>query len=354
MGIAMADIANRNAGDTLVIEDRMRTVWATRAFGVLFSGVPVVLMLFLVAKAVSQPQAEIFAIVLFGFLILGFVALSGVQLLLADHHRTTFDRATRQITLAVTNPKRQLAETYAFADVQTVGVVQWPGSRGKVIIRPVLNLTGEREVHTIGQSLPRADAEAAVAKIAQFLAVPQDTLRDGRVAQVETIKDADADADGSGSLRLGPDLHGHWRARVLGLVTAVPVTWAVYSLVMRTMVKPDMIELLIGGFVLSGFVAITCTFLFAPIKSTTVDAAGQVIKLQQVDCLGRHTEQVIAFADVKHMGVAARNNWRGGRPHQLVLNLRDGRELAVARAQPFNDAERTAKRLAQVVGVAVV
>jgi hypothetical protein len=353
MGIAVTDIiASAIANDPLIIEDRMPTVWATRAFGVLFTAVPIVLLLVTVASAVARPSAQMIVILPLCFLILGLVALGGSQLLLADHHKTTFNRATQQITVLATNPQRQIAETFGFAEVQSVGVVQWPGSRGKVIIRPVLNLTDGREVHTTGQSLTRGAAEAAVAKIAQFLGVPQDTLRDGRVAQLEAVNEAEGGGDGS--LRIGPDLRGHWRARALGLGMAIPVTWAAHGLITRTVAKPDMLGLLIGGFVLSGFAAITCTLLFATIKSTTVDAASQMIKLQQVDCLGRHAEQVIAFADVKQMGVAARSNWRGGRPHQPVLTLHDGRELAVAHAQPFNDAERTAKRLAQVVGVAVV
>jgi hypothetical protein len=349
MGIAMADITE----DTLVIEDRKRTVWTTRAFGALFTVVPVLGLLLIVFGAIKEPQKFGFGLPLAGLLILGFVALSGYGLLMSDQQLTTFDRATRQITVLVSNPQRQLTETYSFADVQSVGVVQWPGTKGKVVIRPVLNLTGDREVHTIGQSLPRADAEAAVASIAQFLAVPQDTLRDGRVLQLEAVNDA----DGKGKLRIGPDLNGHWIARAFGLFLAMPVLWGLQGIVSRAITGPakvDVLSLLIGGLALGGFAVIALQLMLATTKSTTVDTAHQQIKLQQADCLGRHAEQVIAFRDVQSVGIVALKSWRSRGAHQPMLTLRDGREFRVASAQPFNDAERTAARLAKVVGVPVV
>jgi hypothetical protein len=347
MGIAMAD-----AGDTLVIEDRMRMIWATRAFGVLFTAVPALLMLVLVYTAITEPKKAGIGIVLFGLVILGFVVLCGSQLLLADHHRTTFDRATGQVTLLVSNPQRQLAETYPLADVQSVGVVQWPGSRGKVVTRPVLNLTGDREVHTVGVSLSRAEAEAAVGKIAQFLAVPQDTLRDGRVAQLEVV-----DGDGNSQVfRIGSDLGGHWVRRAFGLLFAVPVVWGLQGVVTRMMTgsaKVDLLGVVIGGWVLGAFAVTAFLLMFSTAKATVVDATNQRIKLQQVDWLGRHAEQVIAFADVQRVGITQRRAWFGRPAHQPALTLRDGRALEIARSQPINDAERTAQKLAKVVGVPV-
>jgi hypothetical protein len=346
MGIAMVDIA----GNILIIEDRVRTVWATRAFGLLFTVVPVLGLLIILIGVIKEPQKFGIGFPLIAFLILGFVALGGFGLMMSDHQRTTFDRAARQITVLVSNPQRQLAETYPFADVQSVGVVQWPGTKGKVVIRPVLNLTGDREVHTIGQSLPRQEAEAAVTSIAEFLAVPQDTLRDGHVAQLEAINGV----DGNGVLRIGPDLANHWVARAFGLVLAVPVLWGLKGVATRNstgFAKFDVLGVVISGFVIGAFAVKAGILLFATATATTVDTARQQIKLQRVDCLGRRSEQMVAFTDVRRVSVAERRNWLGRRAHQPVLTLHDGRELAVAYAQPFNDAERTAKRLAQVVGV---
>jgi hypothetical protein len=346
MGIAMID----RIGDTLVIQDRMRTVWVTRAFGVLFTAVPALLMLVLVFTAITEPTKAGIGIVLCGLVVLGFVALGGSTLLLADHHRTTFDRATGKVTLLVSNPQRQLAETYPFADVQSVGVVQWPGSRGKVVIRPVLNLTGDREVHTVGASLARAEAEAAVGKIAQFLAVPQDTMRDGSAPQLEVV---DGD-DNSQVFRIGSDLSDHWIRRAFGLLFAAPVAWGLYGVAIRMMTgsaKVDLLGVAIGGWVFGAFAATALLLMFSTAKVTIVDATNRQIKLQQVDWRGRHSEQLIAFADVKHVGITERRAWFGRPGHQPVLTLHDGLEFSVARLQSLNDAERTAKKLAKVVGL---
>jgi hypothetical protein len=157
-----------------IIADAPWRILLARGFGLFFMAVPLTMAGLTFTDLFVRRSVRLSDVAFVGFVMamMLLVASCGAMIFTSPGHKTTVDPLTRNITFQKTGFRRIQTKSIPFSEVQAVGMYIKSGGKGGPAHRPVLYLSGDRELHTLNTSMSRRDADTAVVRLAAILGAP--------------------------------------------------------------------------------------------------------------------------------------------------------------------------------------